>query len=153
MKPSQIILSLALLATTTQALPVDLSISNRAADVVRLDGGNTILSYYSSNESRLITEAVAAPAPDVSPLEYGRGLIAALAEEEAPDATAIEYGLIAAREAVAQEEPDATAIEYALSKSPIADRTPTAPFIIVRKFFSLSLFPLISSYFYLEYVS
>jgi hypothetical protein len=122
MKPSQIILSLALLATTTQALPVAHSISNR---VVRLDEGNTFLSYYSSNESRLITEVVAAPKPDVSALEYRRGLIAALAEEEAPDATAIEYGLIAAREAVAQEEqPDATAIEYALSKSPIADRTP-----------------------------
>jgi Flp pilus assembly pilin Flp len=139
MKPSQIILSLALLATTTQALPVDLSISNRAADVVRFDGGNTIIFYYSSNESGLITEMVAAPEPGVSPLEYGRGLIAALAEEEAPDATAIEYGLIAAREAVAQEEePDATAIEYALSKSPIADRTPIGSIIIVGKFFSLT---------------
>jgi Flp pilus assembly pilin Flp len=136
MKPSQIILSLALLATTTQALPVAHSISNR---VVRLDEGNTFLSYYSSNESRLITEVVAAPKPDVSALEYRRGLIAALAEEEAPDATAIEYGLIAAREAVAQEEqPDATAIEYALSKSPIADRTPIGSIIIVGKFFSLT---------------
>jgi Flp pilus assembly pilin Flp len=139
MKPSQIILSLALLATTTEALPVDLSISNRAADVARLDGGNTILSYYSSNESRLITEMVVAPEPDVSPLEYGRGLIAALAEEEEPDATAIEYGLIAAREAATQEEEsDATAIEYALSKSPIADQTPTASILIVGKFFSLT---------------
>jgi hypothetical protein len=121
MKPSQIILSLALLATTTQALPVAHSISNR---VVRLDEGNIFLCYYSSNENRLITEVVATPEPDVSALEYRRGLIAALAEGEAPDATAIEYGLIAAREAAAQEEPDATAIEYALSKSPIADRTP-----------------------------
>ena len=68
MKPSQIILSLALLATTTQALPVDLSISNRAADVVRFDGGNTIIFYYSSNESGLITEMVAAPEPDISAL-------------------------------------------------------------------------------------
>jgi len=137
MKPSQIILSLAILATTTQGLPLALSINNRADDVARLNR--------------------ATPERDVSPLEYGRGLIAALAEEEEPDATAIEYGLIAAREAVAQEEepditaleygliaarevvaqeeePDATAIEYALLKSaPIADRTPTVPTIIVNE--------------------
>jgi Flp pilus assembly pilin Flp len=112
MKPSQIILSLAVLATTTEALPVAHSISNRVEDVVRLDDGNTFLSYYSSNESRSITEVVVAPEPDV---------------------TALEYGLMAARDAVAQEEePDATAIEYALLKTPIAD-----PIIIVGKFFFL----------------
>jgi Flp pilus assembly pilin Flp len=130
MKPSQIILSLALLATTSQALPIALSISNRAADIVSLDGGNTFLSYYSYDQSRLIKEVVAAPEPDISALEYGRGLIAALAEEEAPDATAIEYGLMAAREAVAQEEePDVTALEYALLKSaPIVIESP--PFLL-----------------------